>query len=383
MAISISNDTYLTHQQIVRKLNCRISLLNVNDIKVAEITGLIINSSYSFNSQSAIRRSGNISMLLDDKSFIPQYGGKIWIGAKCKLEIGIEKLLTDEIIYNNLGIYLIDEPILTYGLTERKIELKLYDKMCLLNGTRNGKLKAKTKITAGTNISTAIKTTVINLGGIAESYTNIEYTSNTVPEDIEVEAGTTVLDLLKSLRDLYMGFEMYFNEDGIFRFQSLKSKTTDQIVYNFKEERDLHSSYSIDLDWQYVKNDITIWGKTNDDGTQYVGHAVDTDSTSKFNVNQPCGHLYHVDTNDNLSTQAQVNAEAKYYLWKYTSFNDKITIECLPIYYLRENNVIYCYDEELGIDGKYVINQVSCGLGANDKMVITAYACRDNNIANE
>ena len=59
-------------------------------------------------------------------------------------------------------------------------------------------------------------------------------------------------------------------------------------------------------------------------------------------------------------------------LYQYTSYNETITIQCIPIYYLEPNNIITVYDRASGISGDYVINSISLPLSPGGTMSITA-----------
>lgn len=59
-------------------------------------------------------------------------------------------------------------------------------------------------------------------------------------------------------------------------------------------------------------------------------------------------------------------------LYQYTSYNETITIQCVPIYYLEPNNIITVYDKASGINGDYVINTISLPLSPSGTMSITA-----------
>lgn len=59
-------------------------------------------------------------------------------------------------------------------------------------------------------------------------------------------------------------------------------------------------------------------------------------------------------------------------LYQYTSYNETITIQCVPIYYLEPNNIITVYDKASGINGDYIINTISLPLSPSGTMSITA-----------
>lgn len=59
-------------------------------------------------------------------------------------------------------------------------------------------------------------------------------------------------------------------------------------------------------------------------------------------------------------------------LHDWTSYNEAITIQCLPIYYLEPNTRIKVHDAESNIYGEYVISSMSIPLDVNGTMSITA-----------
>ena len=58
-------------------------------------------------------------------------------------------------------------------------------------------------------------------------------------------------------------------------------------------------------------------------------------------------------------------------LYQYTSYNESITIQALPVYYLEPNTRISIYDKESGISGDYVIQSISLPLDINGTMSIS------------
>ena len=58
-------------------------------------------------------------------------------------------------------------------------------------------------------------------------------------------------------------------------------------------------------------------------------------------------------------------------LYQYTSYNESITIQALPVYYLEPNTRISIHDKESGISGDYVIQSISLPLDINGTMSIS------------
>ena len=60
------------------------------------------------------------------------------------------------------------------------------------------------------------------------------------------------------------------------------------------------------------------------------------------------------------------------FLYKYTNYNETITVQCVPIYYLDANNRITVYDQKADIHGDYIIKSISIPLDSGSTMNITA-----------
>ena len=59
-------------------------------------------------------------------------------------------------------------------------------------------------------------------------------------------------------------------------------------------------------------------------------------------------------------------------LYQYTNYNESITIQSIPIYYLEPNSRITVYDNKSGIYGDYIIKSISMPMNAGSAMNITA-----------
>ena len=59
-------------------------------------------------------------------------------------------------------------------------------------------------------------------------------------------------------------------------------------------------------------------------------------------------------------------------LYQYTNYNENITIQSVPIYYLEPNSRISVYDQKSGIHGDYIIKSFSIPIDARGTMSITA-----------
>ena len=131
----VSQDEYNVAKQQARELHAKINLLNFNFQTVDELSGVVLPSStYSIDSTSDIRRTCNISLIPIDSSFDIAEGNKIWLDKYIQVYIGIKNVLTNEIIYTNMGIYLVDNPTRVYDPANNAMTIKGVDLMAKMTG---------------------------------------------------------------------------------------------------------------------------------------------------------------------------------------------------------------------------------------------------------
>ena len=65
------------------------------------------------------------------------------------------------------------------------------------------------------------------------------------------------------------------------------------------------------------------------------------------------------------------------FLYQYTSYNESISIQCIPVYSLDVNRRITIKDKKSGINGDYIINSITMPLSPNNVMSITASRALD------
>jgi len=76
-----------------------------------------------------------------------------------------------------------------------------------------------------------------------------------------------------------------------------------------------------------------------------------------------------------LATGGSKNSAYNYVrdlLYQYTSYNESISIQSLPIYYLEPNTRVEVRDSESNIFGDYMISSISIPLDINSTMSISA-----------
>ena len=97
--MSFTQADYDVHLLPSRTVYVKIELLNSSNSVVDRLEGISLSGNVSVTSDSLIRRTANLTMVLSN-SLLPSESNKIWITNKIRLFIGLEDY-SNIIHYNN------------------------------------------------------------------------------------------------------------------------------------------------------------------------------------------------------------------------------------------------------------------------------------------
>lgn len=130
-----------------RKIHLRLTLLNFLEENIREIAGVASgNGTLNLNGASATRRTISFSMVAhENTNNLENLDNLISLNKKFKLKIGIENPLVEyqhygDIIWFDLGFYVISKASLSYSTSACNISISGKDKMCMLDGSVGGTL---------------------------------------------------------------------------------------------------------------------------------------------------------------------------------------------------------------------------------------------------
>lgn len=137
----------------LRHQYARITVLDFHtEKKIEDITGRITSGNISCNGDSAVRRTANLTFVIDDPQSqnLLKVSNLLSINKKIKLEVGLENTTEQyseyPIIWFPQGTYVITQPSISYSTSGLTVSLQLKDKMCLLNGDCGGVFPAQTTL---------------------------------------------------------------------------------------------------------------------------------------------------------------------------------------------------------------------------------------------
>ncbi|CAB1252356.1 conserved protein of unknown function [Ruminococcaceae bacterium BL-6] len=295
---------YTILKQHTKETYFRMELTNLNYQTIDYFDSVIISGTLTISADSDVRRTLDINLFVKDDRLLVGEDSKIWFNRIVKCSMGYKNLRTNSIVYFPLGYFWFDENSYTYDISSKQLSVKCNDSYCLLNGTRNGQITdMEIDIPAGSNIRGAMisaltqysiikKYNICELGNMVSSAINIitNQVYNVVPYDLKFTGTTHVSDIITKLRDLYPGFETFFDIDNTFICQPLSTLQDIPLV--------------LDADFIEKNNFVISENRTNKLSSIYniidiLGMTIEPDYSSTVCTNS--GSVYTV-TFDGLTT---------------------------------------------------------------------------------
>lgn len=295
-------------------IHLRAFLLNKDNLTVDELSGFITSGDGSDDACSDIRKSCNFTIHSNDETYdIGEYN-RIWLNNRVKIELGFEDVL-GEIHWYTKGTYVFDSCDYAYSASTKDITFNCSDLVSTLNGTHGGTLDGEslliegcvideeTGLYSGNDIKKVVEDLLIQYGikefridtigqvsctqGYATNwkqnridtgtlveevnrdedngYDDLENDHGTwhmIPYDLEFSEGTTLWDVFTKIRDLYSGYEMFFDKDGMFIFQLIPICQHDEDILDYTQFDGLVISETPNYDFTSVRNATRVYGQS-------------------------------------------------------------------------------------------------------------------------
>lgn len=323
------NDISLLHKP--KRLHLKAFLLNEDNLIVDELDGVIIDGDGAEDATSDIRKTCNFNIhSLDSTYNIGEYN-RIWLNNRVRIDLGFEDF--DGIHWYTKGVFLFCNCNYTYDGSTKDISFSCSDLVTTLDGTHGGNLDYdyyridgyvvdnETGICTGNDIKKCVEDVLRQYGikefrvssigqvsclqgyatnwkqnrmdtGTSQSsvdedekrgFDNLENDTggwHMVPIDLEFSTGVTVWEILVALRDIYPGYEMYFDKDGVFVFQLIPVCHHDPYLLDYTQFEGLVISESQDIDLTAVRNATRIYGESIEYDYPYSSSSISDNTVS-------------------------------------------------------------------------------------------------------
>lgn len=257
--IITQNDLDIVNQN-TKELFAKIELLNKEYKVIYSLEGNLISDSFSISTESNVRRTYSIDLVVDDTSLLIGQDKKIWMDKYIRPYVGIKSLRTKEIVWYSKGIYTMLDSSYSFEATSRKLSLSCSDLMSELNGDRNGTIVGKTTIGEGENVREVI-IAILNEAGV-NKYIISNMDNLTIPYELEFDVNETYYGMLNTIVELFSYFEMFFDVDGTFVIQQIPHQDTDNLMLDSSFLSPLVVSENLDTSFKEVYNKIKVWGQS-------------------------------------------------------------------------------------------------------------------------
>lgn len=357
------------HLQSIRRLHITVEVLDKDDKIVDVLQGLSTNGNINIEGTSLVRRTGSLNFILFEK-LLPKIGGSLWMTNKIRIYAGIENLRTADatITHFCLGTFYISEPNVSISPDNRTISITLEDRMAMWEEEQ---LENKLIIEPDTPLDVAIKSVLTVAGETQFGY--IQPNDLLVPYQVEFAQGSSVLDALTKLMELYMDWEAYYNTEGFFVYQKMTMRYDRSATpaWIFPQDSPLLQSFDETYTYKGVKNRVIVFGSMNElTGVTPRSQAdlVPSDTFGADNI----GIRKKIIVESSYIKKEQCDAKAKFELWKSSTLQESVTISSTPIYFLDANDIIELWNETVKEYVRYSIDSISYGLAIGDTMTISA-----------
>lgn len=357
------------HLQSIRRLHVTVEALDKNDKTIEVLQGVSTSGSMNISATSLIRRTGNLAFVLND-NLLPDKDSLLWMTNKIRVYAGIDNLMAKDATATHfcLGTFFITEPSVSISKDNRTIEISLQDRMAMWEDEQ---FENKLIIEPETPVDVAIKSVLSVCGETQFAY--VQPTVETVPYQVEFAQGSSVLEALNKLVELYMDWEAYYNTEGYFVYQKMTMNyDRDQSPqWKFEEKSPLLLTFNETYTYKGVKNRLIVYGGMNETTGLIPKSQVDLLPSEKFGADN-IGIKKKVIVESSYTKKEQCQAKAKFELWKSSTLQEKITITCVPIYFLDAYDIIEIWNPSTGEVDRYSVNTISYGLSESDTMSIQA-----------
>lgn len=249
-------------RQSNRTCAIQLEILDKNFAIIDRIDGLLIDDSYTVDAESDIRRTGSVTVHVANDMLLANPASYIWFQKYVRVRLGVLDEVEHDYSWKSIGVFLWDQATYTYDATSHTLTLNCLDLMANLTASYGSQISGYgTTIPVGSSIANAIRSTVTELGG-AQDY-SIDMDDQVVPYDLEFGTGAYPYDIVKELRDLYVGYESFF-DDTRFVCRRYPTYASDQPVMTADILSPLVQSENITKNFAAVHNVTEVWGGTQD-----------------------------------------------------------------------------------------------------------------------
>ena len=370
-------------------------LLHDDETILEDISDMVLdNGNIQKNAQTGQTRSLNLTLVNEKRNVLVGYKdgkgvyekrylwtptpfeNKLWYYNKIKV---VTCLLLDNYIYEiDEGIFIIFDPNIKENNGNQTVDIQLYDKFSLLDGTIDGQGDVEYTINLSTPIKQAIQT-LIRLPknkdqqpyDFKEIIFPIKYNNLTTAYTIKKSGDNAIGELLKELC-LSISCDISYNTSGQLEIRDSLADLdyhNRKVAWQFKEGEFFNPTIKVNR--SKIKNKVTVKG-ANINGILCSATVENTNPLSAYNIYSDFGVKGHIIEDSLLSSSFLCKERARYELKKYIQNYINITLQSIYIPHIQPGDIVIWSYPQWGIENKpFLVNNVSIPLKASTFMSLT------------
>lgn len=253
-------------RQRTKKITAKLELLDSGFKTLDWLDASIISMSLSVDATADMRRTGTITVLPQFDGYELTEESALWIDRHVRLYLEYERERDGAKATYLMGTFVADTKTFSYAPDVDQLSVSLVDMSSRLDGTHTGTLGEETlTVEEGSDIRDAMIKTLALAGirdYVIDPIGSYKLDKRKVPYDIELDGGCTVWDMVAALRDLYPGYEAYFDVNGVFRCNRMPTCESDAEFFPADDFDYYVETYSEEraTQFSYVKNVAQAYG---------------------------------------------------------------------------------------------------------------------------
>ena len=359
----------------VRRPEYRIDLLHKeDDAIIGTITGAVEDGSggVSISNQDGARRSASFT-LNNYRNQWHDYFKYLSIGQRFKVYMGYN--INNDVRWFPQGVFVYTDPSLQSEGANTVITISGNDKWSLLDGTAGGILDATFQVPAGTSMGKFVNDT-LKLD-IVKDYV-IPHIDESVFDslttyDIIHSAGETVADVILEVA-ANLSCYAYYDENGVFNMRPFDYDDSLSSIYDYTYNDINYIGASKVLPISRIYNSVLVVSDNVQNVNAPIVASLDNNDVTDINsvINGAVRKVYNVTDNiAGIYTQRQADERARYELKKVACMQATISLTSMPLYHLKENEVVTVTDPYLGCDGeRFLISGINFNISHDSNMTL-------------
>lgn len=229
-------------------------------------------------------------------------------------------------------------------------------------------------VAAGLNYGDAIQSMVLDRLP-SQTLFSISSTTRVLP-DVVVYGLTQGGDPWQDCRELAqaIGFECFFDPNGVFVFRPVPDPTVGDPVWEFDEDSNpLVAESSRELSDDQTFNHIIVIGQSTSSQNAVSAEAQDTNPNSPTYILGPYGQVTERLTFSLITSADQAQDAANAILNNSLGASDQVTITIVPQPALEPGDIVKINCSDVRVNGNYMINSMTTSLSSADPQQLVCF----------